>query len=131
MVVAIDGREARVWPHGTDPGTRPERVVSPNHRDKHRHVRGDQLGNGQSNPTDESTYFDEVAHLLEDAGEILLIGHGHGKSNVPQAFTTFLSRRHNGLASRISGVLDSDLSALTDAQVLALARHWFDTHERP
>ena len=131
VVVALDTHEALVWATGVAPGNKPEHVFAPDHRRKHRHVRGAQLGEGQMNVTDEAHFFESIVSSISDAGEILLIGHGNGKANAPTAFRHYLEKKHHGLAAKVAAVVDSDLSALTDAQVLAVARHWFDTHERP
>ena len=131
VVVALDGRRARVWAHGVEPGTAPVVVTAQDHRDKHRHVRGRQTNEGQVNPTDEADYFDRITTFISEAGEILLVGHGHGTSDATRAFRMFLDHRHRGLSTRVAGSIEVDLKALTDAQLLATARLWFDTHERP
>ena len=89
------------------------------------------MSHSQNTANDETHFFESIASAIIEAGEILLIGHGNGKANAPQAFTEYLNKKHRNLAGKVAGAVDSDLSALSDAQVLAVARQWFDTHDRP
>ena len=131
VVVALDRQEARVWTSGVAPGAKPELIHAPNHRAEHRHVREGQMNHGQNTANDESQFFERIAGALSGAGEILLIGHGNGKANTPQALHDYLNRKHHDLSTKVAGSVDGDLSALSEAQILAMARHWFDAHDRP
>ena len=74
-------------------------------------------------------YLEEIAQSLSTVGEVLLIGHGKGKANSVVALVQFLERKHPDLALRVVGAIDSNLDALTEPEVLALAREWFDHHK--
>jgi hypothetical protein len=56
------------------------------------------------------------------ANEIVLIGHGTGKSNAAEFLMTYLKTHHSAIAQRVRGVEMADLSALTDPEIEAIAK---------
>jgi len=64
---------------------------------------------------------------------VLLLGHGHGQADVRQLLVTHLRRHHPQLLQRIVGVVTVDDSAMSEAELLALAREHFGNqpHRRP
>ena len=75
-------------------------------------------------------YYESITRALVGIDEILMIGHGHGKANHMVRFTQYLERKHPEVARSVVGAVDSDLEALTEAQILAAARAWFRTYHR-
>jgi stalled ribosome rescue protein Dom34 len=69
-------------------------------------------------------YFDDVAHALEGAHEILLIGPAQTK----REFATFLQNKHPQMRSAVVAVEDADHP--TDPEVLAYARRHFKAIDR-
>ena len=45
-------------------------------------------------------------------------------------FTHFLEKHDSQLARQIVGTVEADLNALSDDQILAKAREWFDWYHR-
>lgn len=128
MAVALTRDEARVWETGEDRATRPTRVRAPSEEQRHHHVREAQHHHGHDTDHADVAFFESITRAVSDASSILLIGHGKGKANEMLRLTQFWERKHPDLAQRVVGALDSDLEALSEAQVLALARDWFDEY---
>ncbi len=130
-VVVIDHHGARLYE--TEPGAsrpEPEGSVAPHdphgfhrhliHR-KEAHYKGDRV------PEDHA-FYDEVAAALRDRPAIVVIGHGTGKSDAAAVLVEALRIRHAETAGRIVGVETTDLSALTEPQIEAIAlRHMAPT----
>lgn len=128
MVVTVTEDEARVWNAGLDPATRPEVIRAPER--VHVHVRQAQHHRGHGRDHDEPEFYDTVAGMVEEAKEILLVGHGSGKANHMLRMVQQWERRHPAVATKVVGAVVSDLSALSEREVLAIARDWFDHYHR-
>jgi hypothetical protein len=126
VVISINQEEALVWKTGVAPRTKPESISAPE-EGEHRHRRmGDhQMGHdkGQSDPI----FFEAVTNSIKGAGEILLIGHGKGKASTMLRLVQYWERKHPELAHKVVDALDTDLERLSENEILALARDWFDT----
>lgn len=130
MVVAITRDEARVWQHGLDKGSEPERLERPSEEAQHHRTRQAQRHRGHDVDHLDPRFFEDVAAHLADATEILLVGHGDGKGDHKDRFQAHLEHRHPAIAARVVGNVDSDLNALTENQILSIARDWFDRFHR-
>lgn len=126
VIVAITRDEARVWNTGVEKGAAPQRLHVPSDLGQHHHVRQAQHNRGHDTDHDNQRFYESIAQALRDANEILVVGHGKGKADQILRFTQFLERRHPNIASRVIGAMDSNLNALTEGQILAAAREWFD-----
>lgn len=129
VVVTITKREARVWATGTAKGSAPEKIFAPTSPNEHHH-RNDPEGHGRGEGAGEPAYFGDIAKAISGAAEILLIGHGHGKSSAMLHFVQYLERSHADIAKKVVDALDENLEAMTEAQILAKARDWFAAHPR-
>jgi hypothetical protein len=72
----------------------------------------------------------DIAEAIAGASEILIIGHGTGKANAMLSFIQYLERKHPGTAQKVVAALDENLEALSETQILSLARDWFSSHPR-
>ncbi len=129
VVLTQDG--ARIW-HGLPERdgehahpTHPEHVAAPDPHRPHRHNRTGQFHHGHHRDRDDPRYFDAVMERLGDAERILLVGHGHGRSNIARAFATHVARHHHAVARRVIGEIEGDLSALSEPEILEMARRWY------
>jgi hypothetical protein len=82
---------------------------------KEAHYRGERV-------PEESAFYEEIAKHLADAQEIVLIGHGTGKSNAVGYFAEFLKQHHFEIFQKVTATEIADLSALTDPEIEALAK---------
>lgn len=120
VVAAIEHDETRLYlMHGgnTSPVAvvqRPDTSVM--------HVRGGQERNLHGTESKESEYLSSIARELNDASHVLLFGHGRGNSNTMDRFVEFLNGNNKELRGKCIRGERVDFSALSDAQLLALAR---------
>ena len=133
LVVRLDHRGADLWhlvgeaveqaelePHG---------LWGSDQNLSHRHERDIA---GQRAPLDHA-YLEGLSDAIAQADAVLLLGHGHGQADVRQLLVAHLRRHHPQLLQRIVGVVTVDDSALSEAELLALAREHFgnQAHRRP
>jgi hypothetical protein len=133
LVVRLDHRGADLWhlvgeaveqaelePHG---------LWGSDQNLSHRHERDIA---GQRAPLDHA-YLEGLSDAIAQADAVLLLGHGHGQADVRQLLVTHLRRHHPQLLQRIVGVVTVDDSAMSEAELLALAREHFGNqpHRRP
>lgn len=126
VVVAITHDEARVWNSGLDRDSRPERIHPDERHAHHIHMRKGRRNMERVSSTDHNEIFDSVAQSVSEAQEILIIGHGTGKANHMVKMIQQWERKHPKVAHLVVGAIDSDLPRLTEPEILALARSWFD-----
>jgi len=129
-LVVLTQNEARIWDAGLDKNLIPDRIFAPDAKASHHHVRQTQHQGGHSADPKEWGFFDVIAEAVKPASEILLISHGEGKANAALRFIQFMERNNPEIAKKIIGATDADLSALTENQLLSLARDWFERFHR-
>jgi hypothetical protein len=61
------------------------------------------------------------------ARDVVLVGHGVGKSSALDALLSHLKAHHPDLARRVKGVEVVDLSALSEPQIEAIVRRKMST----
>ena len=82
---------------------------------KEAHYKGDRV-------PEEHSYYEEIARDLVHAEEIILIGHGTGKSSAVEFLTEYLKAHHPEEFQRIVAIETADLSALTEPQIEEIAK---------
>jgi len=79
---------------------------------------------GQCAPLDHA-YLEGLSDAIAQADAVLLLGHGHGESDMRNLLLRHLRHRHPALLQRIVASASVDASACSTAQLLALAREHF------
>jgi hypothetical protein len=130
VVVVIDHHAAHIF---RDLGeSRPQAAGSitpydPHHFHHHLIHRKEAHYEGERVP-EETSFYKEVAAALVSANEIVLIGHGTGKSSAVRVLEEYLKQHHVEIAQRVKAVETADLSALTEPGIEAIAkRHMTET----
>jgi stalled ribosome rescue protein Dom34 len=119
-VVWIDHQKATAWHFTSD-----EQASTVIHaHDQHQRVHSRKSAHGGHKSPADPKFFDEVAHALEGAHEILVLGPAQTK----QEFAGYLRDKHPQLGRAIVGVENSDHP--TDPEVLAYARRHFKAIDR-
>jgi hypothetical protein len=124
VVVVIDHHAAHIF---RDVGeSRPQEVVGitpydPHHFHRHLIHRKEAHYEGERVP-EETSFYKEVAAALVSANEIVLIGHGTGKSSAVHVLEEYLKQHHVELSRRVKAVETADLSALTESGIEAIAK---------
>jgi hypothetical protein len=127
VVVTITRDEARVWATGMERGMNPTMLCPPAALNSH-HFRDDPKHHGRGDGPGVPRYYEEIVTAVGGASEILLIGHGHGKASAMLHFMQYLERNHTDLAELVVDAIDTNLIAMTEPEILALARGWFLSH---
>lgn len=124
MVVVIDHHVAHIYHIPGDGRSQGEVTVKPydpfgfHHHLIHRkeaHYKGDRV-------PEEYSFYEEIAMDLVHAEEIILIGHGTGKSSAVGYLTEYLKAHHPEEFQRVVAVETADLSALTEPQIEEIAK---------
>lgn len=124
MIVVIDHHAARIF---RDLGqSRPQEAATitpydPHHFHHHLIHRKEAHYEGDRVP-EETSFYEEVAAALASASEIVLIGHGTGKSSALNVLQEYLRKHHSELSRRVKATEIVDLSALTEPAIEAIAK---------
>ena len=124
MVVVIDHHAAHIF---RDLGqSRPQDLATiepydPHHFHHHLIHRKEAHYQGERVP-EETSFYEEVAAALVPANEIVLIGHGTGKSSAVDFLVEHLRKHHIDISRRVKATETADLSALTEPELEAIAR---------
>ena len=124
MVVAIDHHAAHVYQDYDD--SRPDegktvRTYDPfgfHHHLLHRkeaHYKGEHV-------PEEKSFDEEIAASLVAANEIVLIGHGAGKSSAVDFLAEYLKTHHHDISRHVIATETADLSALSEPELEAIAK---------
>ena len=115
MVVVIDHHDAHVF-HDPDESQPVDEVTvqprDPFHYHHHLVHRKEAHYSGERVPEDPA-FYEDVARLLGSADEIVLIGHGTGKSNAASFLNAYLQTHHPAIYRQVIATEVADLSALT------------------
>ena len=80
---------------------------------------------GEQTESHTERFFNDVAKLLKDSSEVLLVGPGLGKEH----FKHHLEKHHNEqIAKKIVGMLNAD-DHMSEKEVLASARKFFRSYD--
>jgi hypothetical protein len=120
--------ETRIW--NMDGQDTKEALVVTKAELENRHVRQAQHHGGHESTKSDPGYFKDIAEMLADAREVLLMGHGTGKSNTMVAFHEHVKSHNGQLAAKILAELNADLPALSDGQIRKLGHDWLEAHRR-
>ncbi len=124
MVVVIDHHAAHIYRDLG--GSRPKEEVTlepydPHHFHHHLIHRKEAHFQGDRVPEDGS-FYEGVAATLVPADEIVLIGHGTGKSSAVDVLLAHLKKHHENISRRVKATETADLSALTPPEIEAIAK---------
>lgn len=124
LVIHLDHREARLWwLEGDEVETstlRPHDLWSSHQRLSHRH---DRDVAGQRAPLDYD-YLSQLSEAVLKADRVLLLGHGHGQSDLRELLKRHIGQHHSQAEERLE-VATIDDTGCTDAELLAVARKHF------
>jgi DNA-binding MurR/RpiR family transcriptional regulator len=126
MVVVIDHHAAHVFRDLRSSRPRDEVTIEPHdphhyhhhlvHR-KEAHIQGDRV-------PEQMSFYEEVAKALVSAKEIVLIGHGTGKSSAVDFLVDYLKQHRPEISAHVIATETADLSALTEPEIEAIAKQY-------
>jgi hypothetical protein len=124
MVVVIDHHAAHVYQDFNTSRPGDEETENPydpfgfHHHLIHKkeaHYKGERI-------PEEQTFYEEVATDLLPADEIVLIGHGTGKSSAVEYLAEYLTKHHHSISQHVIATEMADLSALTEPEIEVIAK---------
>ena len=123
-IVVVDHHLARVYQDVDDNRGQSEDAARPyDPHGFHRHLihRKETHYQGQRVP-EEPSFYEELAKDLLPSQEVVLVGHGTGKSSALQFLAEYLKKHHPTLYQRVIATEIVDLSALTEPEIEAIAK---------
>ncbi len=128
VILTIDHHQAVFWRQekAGEPLTKLKRLQphDPQHHRDNLRLRQATDYQGQRAPEDPS-YYKRIIKELQDAPAAIVIGNAEGQSSAMHVLKTFIERHQPGLLRRITAFVDTDLHALTEARIRAIAaRYW-------
>lgn len=123
-VVVVDHHSARLYQElgvARSEGETTVRPADPHGFHHHLIHRKEAHYEGERVPEDTS-FYEQVARDLVPAREIVLIGHGTGKSNALDFLMEYLKTHHPTIFQKVIATEVVDLSALTEREIEAIAR---------
>ena len=91
------------------------------------HNRRERDLSGQRAPFD-FDYLHLLVQAIQDSDAVLLLGHGHGESDMRQVLLKYLATHHPGLLDRILDKTTVDAHTVTQAELLAIAADHLGHH---
>jgi hypothetical protein len=125
LLVVLDHRMARIYKTESS-GSVPQRIIpyDLNGVGRHlHHVEND--SNGQRKP-EQKDFYQAIAKTLQSAQKILIFGSGTGASSAMDHLLAELRRHHGDLAKLVVGSVVIDETHLTENQLLARAREFYE-----
>ncbi len=124
LLVVVDHHEARLYAIAgsvDDHSTHEINPYDPHHFLHHLAHKDQTREQGQRAP-ENPAYYEQIAQALATAGQIVVIGHGTGKSNAAHHLAEFLRAHHPETYQRIAGQLLADLSSVTVPELIEMAQ---------
>jgi hypothetical protein len=124
LMLVVDHHGAKIYRvevASTDPLEHQIKPYDPHHFLHHLTHKGQSREAGQRAPEDPG-FYEQVAQALAAANKIAVVGHGTGKSNEAQQLLDHLRSHHYEIYAHIAREIVTDLSSVTPAQLLHIAR---------
>ena len=127
LLVVIDHHEAKIY-RTELPGAVPHQLTpyDPHGFGRHLHSKSEET-DGKRKP-ERKSFYEAIAATLRGADQILIFGSGAGESNAMEQLIADLKHNHPDVAKQIVGSIVIDENHVTDGQLLAKAREFFESH---
>ena len=124
LLVVVDHHEARLYHLDVRSAALVDHVIRPfdPHHLLHHVSHNDQAREQRQRTPEDHAFYETIAQAVAQAGAIVVIGHGAGRSNAAHHLIEFLHRHHPLLAGKVVCEVVADLSGLTEPQLLDLGR---------
>jgi hypothetical protein len=123
LMVVMDHHGAKIY-HvdvaSDDPSEHVIKPYDPHHFQHHLTHKAQSREQGQRTAEDPS-FYERIAQALADAGKIVVIGHGTGKSNAAMHLIEYLKSHHSEIHQRVVSEMSAELSSITTRQLLEMA----------
>lgn len=125
LLVVVDHQEARIF-KSEAPGSTPQTVTphDPHGFGKHIHNVHD-TSKGQHHPVPKS-FFEDITKSLSGAQQILIFGTGSGGGSAMTELMKYLQENQKELFESVVGAVSVDAQHMTEGELLAKAREFYD-----
>jgi hypothetical protein len=127
MLVVIEHHEARIFVvelAGDDPDKHVIRPYDPHHF-LHHLTHKDQSRERGQRAHEDATFYERIAQAVVAAARIVVIGRGTGKSDAADHLVAYFRDHHTEISNKVLCALTTDLSHITEPQLLAMGRDAF------
>lgn len=124
MLVVMDHREARIYKTELR-GEIPQRIIPLDSNGSGRYLHGVEENTDGKRKPETKSFYEDIAKVLQHATGILLFGSGTGASSAMEALLTMLKKEYPRVANHIVGTKTLDVQHLSEDQLLALARDFY------
>jgi hypothetical protein len=123
LLIVVDHHGARIFHVDVSAANEAAHTIKPYdpHHFLHHLSHKDQSRERGQRAPEEVAYYESIAAAVAVGGKIVVIGHGSGKSDAADHLTAYLKARHKEIYARVVTELKTDLSAITEPQLLDLA----------
>jgi len=123
LMVVVDHHEAKIYHIATDAHDATRKQIKPYdpHHFLHHLAHKDQDREPGQRAPEDATFHVRIAEALAGAGAIVVVGHGTGHSNAAHHLLEYLQKHAPETHARVVREVVADLSAITPAQLLAIA----------
>jgi len=122
LLIVTDHYGTRIFDVNVSAADAAAHVIKPYdpHHFLHHLVHKDQSRERGQRAPEEPAYYKQIADAVALGGRLVVVGHGTGKSNAAHHLTEYLRAHHPETYQRIVREISTDLSSITDPQLLAL-----------
>jgi hypothetical protein len=124
IMIVVDHHEAKIYQIDVSSGDMSKHEIKPYdpHHFLHHLTHKDQSHERGQRAPEDPTFYERIAQAVATGGDIVVVGHGEGKSNAANHLTAYLRLHHTETYKRIVREVVADLSSITQPQLLEIAR---------
>jgi len=124
LLIVSDHQEAKIYAANLPARATTQENIRPYdpHHFLHHLTHKDQPREQGQRAHEDATFHERIAEAAAQAGRIVVIGSGAGKSDAADHLIAYLAKHHADVSKQIIGNLRADLSHTTAPQLLAMAR---------
>jgi hypothetical protein len=121
LLIVVDHHQTRLFQVDAGAAQPAIRPYDPHHFLHHLTHKDQDRERGQRAP-EEPAYYEAIAKAAALGGRIVVVGHGKGHSNAAHHLVEVLKAHHREVYGRVVREIEADLSAISDPQLLDLAK---------
>lgn len=91
---------------------------------EHHHVRQAQEHHGHRSDQGSNEYYKYLAAVLSSATDVMLVGHGSGKSSIVEEFAEYFSKHRPQDFKLVTEIRHVNLPALSGGELIQMAHEW-------
>jgi hypothetical protein len=127
LMIVVDHHEAKIYQIDVTSGDMSKHEIKPYdpHHFLHHLTHKDQSRERGQRAPEDPTFYQRIAQAVTTGGQIVVVGHGEGKSNASAHLMEYLRLHHHEIYRRVVREVAADLSSDTSPQLLDIARQAF------